>query len=521
MKKDSFEKKLASYVALASSILAANVDKVDAQIMYTDVRPDLIIDNSFFNLDLNNDGVYDIKLQNSNEDIINWATNCNGCSATFHNSEKAQIFAASHEVVVESFYGYFIVKPLNSGDTIGVDNIFGDGNVGSGAILKYNRYSGYWSCGGYSSFTGFSYGIYMNGEKFLGFQIFTGGNKYYGWARIELGGDAEIILKDYAINLTPDSSIIAGDTGSACTINNISNSPSGLYFLCNNSIDVHLNNSNSLNVQWFKNGIKLTGETDSTYTLNQIGEYQALVSDSSCSVLINAIHAVTVEFTIQSCISDANCGSADGSIAVTVTGNSPGYLYNWSNGMTTEGIANVPAGTYEVTVTSNICPESEFASYIINSNQISIPPIVQFGNALIAPSQFISYQWLLSGFPISGATNQSYNPTQVGYYSVIVGDSIGCVGQANTYFYFVSINEIANPEINLLIDSKYLQIIFTTERFIGSQLRLFNSTGQLVSEMTVTKNIEMINIEQLPKGIYILSIRNGDENRNYKIAIVN
>ena len=100
-------------------------------------------------------------------------------------------------------------------------------------------------------------------------------------------------------------------------------------------------------------------------------------------------------------------------------------------------------------------------------------------------------------------------------------DLNGCIGLSNIInFQFTSIAEIANPEINILLDPKYLQVIFPNEKFIGSQMQLFNSTGQLVSEMIATKNTELISIEQLPKGIYILSIRNGDEIRNYKIAVL-
>ena len=52
---------------------------------------------------------------------------------------------------------------------------------------------------------------------------------------------------------------------------------------------------------------------------------------------------------------DCSCnGGSDGSIAVSTTGGTAPYSYEWDNGLSTDSVHNdLPAGTYSVTVTDN------------------------------------------------------------------------------------------------------------------------------------------------------------------------
>ena len=58
-------------------------------------------------------------------------------------------------------------------------------------------------------------------------------------------------------------------------------------------------------------------------------------------------------FTISLAPSNATCfGSSTGSINNTLSGNTAGAAFTWSNGPTTEDLSNIAAGTYTVTVTT-------------------------------------------------------------------------------------------------------------------------------------------------------------------------
>jgi len=82
---------------------------------------------------------------------------------------------------------------------------------------EFNGFSSY----SFSSYTG-SFTFYGtsgnfigNTDRYVGLRIELSGNEHYGWARIDVLSPTSFTLKDYAINLTPNQSIITGDTGLA------------------------------------------------------------------------------------------------------------------------------------------------------------------------------------------------------------------------------------------------------------------------------------------------------------------
>lgn len=82
------------------------------------------------------------------------------------------------------------------------------------------------------------------------------------------------------------------------------------------------------------------------------GTYSATVTDNNgCTAVVNnLIVGGQIPASVTGLVSDATFGNSDGAIDVTVH-NSPNATFVWSNGATTEDLTNIPAGTYNLSVT--------------------------------------------------------------------------------------------------------------------------------------------------------------------------
>jgi gliding motility-associated-like protein len=133
------------------------------------------------------------------------------------------------------------------------------------------------------------------------------------------------------------------------------------------------------------------------------------------------------------------CPNSNGSATVHATGGTPAYTYQWSNGQTGGTISNVPAGTYNVTVTDANGCTTLVAILIQNAglpdiNAIKINPICGNNNGSITPTVTGGnppYTYLWTGL----GTNPNLTNLSPGLYTLLVTDILGC--QSSKPFYLV------------------------------------------------------------------------------------
>ncbi|MES2619899.1 MAG: choice-of-anchor L domain-containing protein, partial [Bacteroidota bacterium] len=166
------------------------------------------------------------------------------------------------------------------------------------------------------------------------------------------------------------------------------------------------------------------------------GTYNVVITDSnSCTASVSrtitqpaaALNAVTV-VTQVACF-----GNSTGAINLTVSGGTTAYAYNWGGGITTQNRTNIPAGTYNVTVTdANACSVS--ASAVVTQPTSSVAVTISsttnvscFGGSngainISASGGTTAYSYNWGG----GVTTQNRTNIPAGTYNVTVTDANAC-----------------------------------------------------------------------------------------------
>ncbi|MFM6934124.1 MAG: hypothetical protein ACKOXP_01680, partial [Flavobacteriales bacterium] len=171
------------------------------------------------------------------------------------------------------------------------------------------------------------------------------------------------------------------------------------------------------------------------------GVYTVTITDNSgCTTNLSTnITQPSTSLSVQSLVSNVLCtGNNTGSIDLTVNGGTTPYFYNWSNGIGTQDLSNVLAGTYSVivtdargctaTLTAQITQPSNSLSLVLNPTQIACHSQSTGSIDLIVSGGTVNYFYNWS----NNATVQDITGVPAGFYAVTVTDANGCAATAST-----------------------------------------------------------------------------------------
>jgi outer membrane protein OmpA-like peptidoglycan-associated protein len=145
-------------------------------------------------------------------------------------------------------------------------------------------------------------------------------------------------------------------------------------------------------------------------------------------------------------------GESNGTVNISVSGGVHPYVYQWSNGITTQDLLNVPAGDYSViiregngcesTLNVTINEPTQFVSELlgVEHNMCFGDTKGQINISAKGGTTPYSFNWN------NGATTQNLKNIPSGDYSVLVSDANGCNRTIRT-----SVNE--PPKLTLVVDS--------------------------------------------------------------------
>ena len=177
------------------------------------------------------------------------------------------------------------------------------------------------------------------------------------------------------------------------------------------------------------------GETTQNLEDIPAGIYSVTITDENdCELVLEDIEVTepdAIAATYE--VSDVSCyGAEDGAIALTVEGGTGEYSFLWSNGETTQDLADIPAGIYSITITDeNDCelvledievvePDAITASYEVTD--VSCHGASDGAIALTVDGGAGNFSFLWS----NGETTQDLMDIPAGIYSVTITDENDC-----------------------------------------------------------------------------------------------
>jgi hypothetical protein len=299
-------------------------------------------------------------------------------------------------------------------------------------------------------------------------------------------------------------------TMTMCPINNTTTvlSTTGSNEICNNNLDsIKIKSSLSGNIRWFKDNILISGAVADSIWAKQPGFYFARVINGTCyGNKSNVIQILTKPtpvkpiLTISGPLSFCQGGSVNLSVPFQI--NNQWYKNNVSiSGATGTAYSANTSGSYYATYTnsSSGCRSySDTAIVVVNSAPATptVTPngtitLCTGGSSTLTSSATNGNQWFLNGNAITGATNNTYNVTTAGTYTVKVTVN-GCTSTTSSNSAIVVVNATpptpaVTPAANAAVCSGS-SVVLTSNASTGNQWYLNNNIITGATNATYTAN---------------------------------
>lgn len=140
-------------------------------------------------------------------------------------------------------------------------------------------------------------------------------------------------------------------------------------------------------------------------------------------------------------------------------------------------------------------------------------------NGDLVSSNGTSYQWLLNGDTIPGATGQNYTPTVNGVYSVITTAFNGCSGTGTYNLQNVSVQELLQNSVNVMPNPTKGMLTINAGEEVS--VVVYNVIGELVYNSNVKQITHTIDLMQNERGVYMVKITNAANSSIVKRVVLN
>lgn len=283
------------------------------------------------------------------------------------------------------------------------------------------------------------------------------------------------------------------------------------------SVVLAANTGSDLTYQWKFSGGNIPLANGATYTANAVGTYTVEVTNPGCSTVSAPVDITTEAMPMATINPVADVYLCPGA-ATTLQAAIPATGINnitaqWRvdgndiPGATGNVFHTTAIGNYTVTLLSPNCPVSVSPGTNVFPAQAPVPVISRKDLTLTAQASFTSYQWFKDGVAIPGANQFFHTVSENGVYTVEVSNG-GCTGLSADYpVTTVGINDRDGIAQQINIYPNPAAAVVNIAAPVAVDITLTSVEGRIVLQ---AKNAKQINISNLPEGVYLIKVMDGN-----------
>src|SRR5690554_2494722 len=194
-------------------------------------------------------------------------------------------------------------------------------------------------------------------------------------------------------------------------------------------------------------------------------------------------------------------------VPVELTTNIPMLNYEWSNGSySSEVTIPQPDTVYLSGRDMQGCKIYSDTIILVQGSPLANPTINLLGNSLVSSSA-PNYQWYLNDNPIPGATQQTYTPTEIGYYSVAIQGPDNCKSFSNAINWTVSVIKEDNFSLIVFPNPVKNKLNLKSSGQIITHFEITTITGQKLINKSINTQEHSVDIEHLSSGTYLIKVQ--------------
>ena len=185
-------------------------------------------------------------------------------------------------------------------------------------------------------------------------------------------------------------------------------------------------------------------------------------------------------------------------------------------------VASLP-GNYAATVSDNGTVSPASAAIVVTTDTATPKPVISLQNGALSSSVATGLQWYLDGNAIPGATNQAFQPTEDGLYTVAARNGICPASVSDGYDYKSNVLIRIDDRHYLTVGPNPLRdhivFIYNIANVTTLHLRLYDMRSKLCYVNDAVASGTQVGLTSLAGGIYVARLFSTDNSVHFSIKL--